>query len=306
VIEDAKDPLGPALGQRVIQRRGDIHEHGSGRENAGAHDEERATSAHRGNDEYRTGNRGGQGTDAVADAVGNLLAQRLAALRERDQEAHTPIVASPVLDFLPHRANLCGQEAAVPHLSPTTLTVDEQRAVLRVTQANLRDHLIVSLALGTALRLAEIVGLDVGDVYAPDGTPRARVRVRAGIAKGGRAADVFLPDRLIAKLVRFWRWKRERGEDVSPAAPLFANQSGRRISKRRVQFAWATWQRRAGFDRVYGFHALRHTAVTNVYRASRDLFLAQRFARHLSPLTTTVYTHPSDQEMAGRVRGLVC
>jgi site-specific recombinase XerC len=132
------------------------------------------------------------------------------------------------------------------------------------------------------------------------------VRVRREVAKGGRAADVFLPDRLVAKLRRFWRWKRERGEDLSPAAPLFANQSGRRISKRRVQFAWATWQRRAGFDRVYGFHALRHTAVTNVYRASRDLFLAQRFARHVSPLTTTVYTHPSDQEVAGRVRGLPC
>jgi integrase len=90
----------------------------------------------------------------------------------------------------------------VPHLSPTTLTVDEQRAVLRVTQVSLRDHLIVSLALGTGLRLAEIVGLDVGDVFAPDGTPRVRVRVRAAIAKGGRASDVFLPDRLVAKLQR--------------------------------------------------------------------------------------------------------
>jgi integrase/recombinase XerC len=194
----------------------------------------------------------------------------------------------------------------VPHLSPTTLTTDEQRSILSATAGNVRDHTIVSLALGTGLRLAEIVGLDVGDVFAPDGTPRVRVRVRAAIAKGGRAADVFLPDRLVAKLRRFWRWKRERGEDVSPDAPLFCNQSGRRISKRRVQFVWATWQRRAGFDRVYGFHALRHTAVTNVYRASRDLFLAQRFARHVSPLTTTVYTHPSDQEMAGRVRGLDC
>jgi integrase len=194
----------------------------------------------------------------------------------------------------------------VQHLSPTTLTTDEQRAILRATQANLRDHTIISLALGTGLRLAEIVGLDVGDVLSPDGTPRVRVRIRATIAKGGRAADVFLPDRLVAKLKRFWRWKRERGEDVSPAEPLFCNQSGRRISKRRVQFAWATWQRRAGFDRIYGFHALRHTAVTNVYRASRGLFLAQRFARHVSPLTTIVHTHPSDQEMAGRVRGLTC
>jgi integrase len=194
----------------------------------------------------------------------------------------------------------------VPHLSPTTLTTDEQRLILQATAGNIRDHTIISMALGTGLRLAEIVGLDVGDVFAPDGTPRVRVRVRAAIAKGGRPADVFLPDRLVSRLKRFWRWKRERGEDVSPTAPLFANQSGRRISKRRVQFAWATWQRRAGFDRVYGFHALRHTAVTNVYRVSRDLFLAQRFARHVSPLTTTVYTHPSDQEMAGRVRGLGC
>jgi integrase len=194
----------------------------------------------------------------------------------------------------------------VPHLSPTTLTTDEQRRILRATAGNVRDHTIISVALGTGLRLGEIVGLDVGDVFAPEGTPRVRVRVRAAIAKGGRAADVFLPDRLVAKLKRFWKWKRDRGESLDSDAPLFANQSGRRISKRRVQFAWATWQRRAGFDRVYGFHALRHTAVTNVYRASRDLFLAQRFARHVSPLTTTIYTHPSDQDVAQKLRRLAC
>ena len=61
------------------------------------------------------------------------------------------------------------------HLSPTTITSDEQSLILRATQPNLRDHLIISLALGTGLRLAEIVGLDVGDVYGPDGTPRVRV-----------------------------------------------------------------------------------------------------------------------------------
>jgi len=37
------------------------------------------------------------------------------------------------LDFLTHRATLCGQEATVPHLSPTTLTTDEQRLILRAT-----------------------------------------------------------------------------------------------------------------------------------------------------------------------------
>ena len=40
--------------------------------------------------------------------------------------------------------------------------------------------------------------------------------------------------------------------------------------------------------------------------ASKDLFLAQRFARHASPLTTVVYTHPSDEDMATRLRALGC
>jgi len=83
-------------------------------------------------------------------------------------------------------------------------------------------------------------------------------------------------------------------------------QSRTRISPRRDHFAFRTWQVKAGFDRLYPFHALRHTAVTNVYRKSRDLFLAQRFARHASPLTTTVYTHPSDEELFKQVRSLSC
>jgi hypothetical protein len=47
-------------------------------------------------------------------------------------------------------------------------------------------------------------------------------------------------------------------------------------------------------------------SLITVCRATRDLFLAQRFARHVSPLTTTVYTHPSDEEMRDRLRGLGC
>ncbi len=113
----------------------------------------------------------------------------------------------------------------MPYLSPPTLTADEQRSILRFTAGNPRDHLIFSLALGTGLRLGEIVGLDVGDVFAPDGTPRVRIRIRAEIAKGGRAGDVFLPDRLLPKLRRFWRCKVKRGEGLQHAEPLFCNQS---------------------------------------------------------------------------------
>jgi integrase len=169
-----------------------------------------------------------------------------------------------------------------------------------------RESLWLSLALGTGLRLAELVGLDVNDAYLPGGRPRARIRLRPEIAKRGRAGDVFLPDALIPKLERFWSYKRAQGERLDPGAPLFCSQSSRRLSKRRVQVLFRELQIEAGFDRLYPFHALRHTAITNVYRASKDLFLAQRFARHASPLTTVVYTHPSDEELRERMRGLPC
>lgn len=192
------------------------------------------------------------------------------------------------------------------HLSPQSLTADELQALLRVTADHPRDHLVFSLALGTGLRLCELVGMNVGDLYFPNGQPRLRIRVRAEIAKRGRAGDVFLPDALSPKLNRFSAYKVERREGIDPLAPLFCGISRRRISPRRLQVLFRLWQVHAGFDRFYPFHALRHTAVTNVYRASHDLFLAQRFARHASPLTTTVYTHASDEELREGVRKLAC
>ena len=194
----------------------------------------------------------------------------------------------------------------MPYLSPMTLTHAEQKALLQATATCLRDHTIFSLALGTGLRLGEIVGLNVGDVFLDDGTPRTRVQLRREIAKGERVGDVFLPDALIAKLARFWSYKQARRERLDPSAPLFCNQGRRRISPRRVQVLFRAWQVVAGFSRLYPFHGLRHASVTNGYRATRDLFLAQRFARHASPLTTVVYIYPSDEEMFERVRGMKC
>ncbi len=125
------------------------------------------------------------------------------------------------------------------HLSPPTLTHGEQKAILRTARRKPRDHLIYSLALGTALRLAKIVGLNLGDVYTPEGKSRSRVRLRPKIAKNGRAGDVFLPDALLVKFRKFWRHKATRREGLRLEDPLFRSQGGRRrISPRRVQFAF--------------------------------------------------------------------
>ena len=100
----------------------------------------------------------------------------------------------------------------MPYLSPQTLTREELHALLAASARHPRDHIVFSLALGTGLRLSELVGLDVADLFFPTGDPRIRVRIRPEVAKRGRVADVFLPDALLPKLRRFWRYKLERGE----------------------------------------------------------------------------------------------
>ncbi len=56
----------------------------------------------------------------------------------------------------------------------------------------------------------------------------------------------------------------------------------------------------------HGFYAFGRATATVDAGWARNLFLAQRFARHVSPLTTTIYTHPSDQEMFDQIRQLAC
>jgi len=61
-----------------------------------------------------------------------------------------------------------GTCASTCRTSPPPRWTDEQRLILRSTAGNVRDHTVISLVLGTGLRLAEIVGLNVGDVFLPD------------------------------------------------------------------------------------------------------------------------------------------
>ena len=65
----------------------------------------------------------------------------------------------------------------MPHRRPRSLSESEHKAILRAAVGNLRDHLVYSLALGTGLRLAEIDGLNVGDVFALDGMSRYGVTI---------------------------------------------------------------------------------------------------------------------------------
>ncbi len=194
---------------------------------------------------------------------------------------------------------------------PKTLTELEQRLLLKASgehRDGFRDHVIFSLAMGTGLREHEIVALDIGDAFDADGGARRRIQLRVFKRSSDDASqqEVVFPDAVRAKLEKLYRWKKRAGESVEPEAPVFVSRKGGRLSLRQLRHAFKVWQERAGFERSFSFHALRHTACSNLYRRTRDIRLTQRFARHKSILTTSIYAHPSDEDLVRSVRDLPC
>src|SRR3989442_15998433 len=131
------------------------------------------------------------------------------------------------VDFPQHRGNLLKRRMPMfpSFRAPETMTATEQALLLRATAAHPapRDHVLYSMALGTGLRLRELLGLNVGDV-SPDGREvRRRVTLDPATTKGGRKGEVFLPSRLIPKLQQFLSWKRSNGQALDADAPLFVS-----------------------------------------------------------------------------------
>jgi integrase/recombinase XerC len=194
---------------------------------------------------------------------------------------------------------------------PRTLIDREVDLLLRVTgkhRDGFRDHVFFSFALGTALREHEICALNVGDIMHPDGRIKGRFDLRVFKRSNTDRSAQFcvVPPPLAYKLAKFIAWKKARGESLEPDAPLFISRLRQRIATRTVRFMFRTWQERAGFDRIHTFHALRHTALTSLYRRKRDTRIVGIIGRHKDPRSTEIYIVPGDQEVEDAMRDQVC
>lgn len=192
-----------------------------------------------------------------------------------------------------------------------TLTENEQRLLLKVTgqrRDGFRDHVIYSVALGAALREHEILALNVGDVFDDAGHAKRRLRLRVFKRASDDPApqEVMLPDLVRAKLEKLIAGRRRDGEVLTDESPIFVSRLGTRLSARQLRHAFGVWQKRCGFERHFCFHSMRHSSCSNIYRATKDIRLTQRFARHKSILSTAIYTHPSDEELLRSVQSLIC
>jgi len=156
----------------------------------------------------------------------------------------------------------------------------------------------------TAVRVSELVALDVDDVWVGD--KAGRLDVRHG--KGAVARQVPIPADAQA-ILRPWLARRREQLDQAPGqvttGPLFLARTGTRLSAPRTQSVIAQIGKDA--DVPLTPHVLRHTFARDYLERGGDLPALQEMLGHANLSSTQIYTpdqtaSPSSPRTSGSKR----
>lgn len=161
----------------------------------------------------------------------------------------------------------------------------------------LRDHAMLEMLYGAAIRVSELCGLDVDDLDTDRGTARVLGKgAKERIVPFGRpavtAVGAYLTRGRPALLARA----------TAPSAALFLGARGARIGPRAVYTLVAEVLAPVVGSETVGPHALRHTAATHLLDGGADLRAVQEILGHASLGTTQIYTHVSAERLAATYR----
>jgi integrase/recombinase XerC len=154
----------------------------------------------------------------------------------------------------------------------------------------IRDLAIIELLYASALRVSELVGLDVDDVD----FDRLTVRVTG---KGGKQRVVPFGVPAQSALVDYLRAARPTLATGTDAAALFYGSRGARLGSRSVYRLVATLLEGIPGTGPSGPHALRHSTATHLLDGGADLRAVQEMLGHASLGTTQIYTHVSTERL---------
>jgi integrase/recombinase XerD len=253
---------------------------------------------------------GGLAGDVHAGVDEAVLAAYLAHLRSSGlapaSVARAMVAVRSLYRFLSEQCDAVANPGAglrppgVPQGLPKALSEREVASLLAAVTGEgalkLRDRAVLEVLYGTGMRISELTGLCLADLWVDEQLARV-------VGKGGK--ERFVPlGRYARDALMSWlgpggrpavvpkRWAR-RGDSEA----VFLNARGGRLSR---QGAWAIvshYGQRAGLAGRLTPHVLRHSCATHMLEHGADIRAVQELLGHASISTTQVYTKVSPERL---------
>ena len=153
-----------------------------------------------------------------------------------------------------------------------------------------RDRAVLEVLYGAAVRVGELVGMDLDDV---DGD-RLALRV---LGKGNKERTVPIGIPAMRALTDWVIVGRPRLATPDSGEALFLGQRGRRLDQRAVRRIVHRAVAAVPGTPDLGPHGLRHSAATHLLEGGADLRSVQEILGHASLATTQIYTHVSVERL---------
>lgn len=190
---------------------------------------------------------------------------------------------------LPGACPILRVRVAAPDTTPKPgVSLEAVGRLLEACQGTLarRDTALLYFLLDTGIRRREVCALTVGQFEGDT------VALAADGTKTGRARPAFLSPDTIRKLRAYLATRR----DLSPDAPLFANQYGAPLTPNGLTLVIKRLCKRAGLPTV-GLHDFRRTFALESLRSGADLVTVSRLLGHTQIETTKRYLALTDDDL---------
>lgn len=170
---------------------------------------------------------------------------------------------------------------------PGTLSVSEVDALLQApdlsTPHGLRDKAIFELLYSSGLRISELCGLTLQDIYLEEGFIRV-------MGKGSKERGVPVGSKALDAIRHYLAVGRLRLVKNKTGSELFISQWGRAISRKTVWLMIKAYAKKAGIDKNVKPHLLRHSFATHLLSNGANLRAIQEMLGHADIATTEIYT----------------
>lgn len=142
-----------------------------------------------------------------------------------------------------------------------------------------RDYAMLSLFLGTGIRISECVGLNIDDFDFEQNAFRVT-------RKGGNRVVLYFNDE-VADALKMWLRQRAKNREIPPTEhAMFVSLQNRRISCRAVEKLVKKYSEVVTPLKHITPHKLRSTFGTNLYRETQDIYVVADCLGHKDVNTT--------------------